>query len=207
MITVCDNGIAAHIETALGFPANRMVYGTLESARNYWVRKNSGNESLPYMSFMRRIEFDDEDRASRKVYVTSPNGVYKASFAKIRLSYTLDHICSRVADQTDLIKRFIFWAAREPVVTVPDTQFNGDPWTFPIEFDSPEDSSDLEAEEETGRIVRTTLTFSVKTIAVAFDNDGEGTEFGLIENVLGNIHLYDGVSTAGASAATQINIS
>lgn len=206
MIVTCDNGIASHIESALGFPTTNVVYGTLESARNAWVRKNHGKELLPFMSFIRRIEFDDEDRASRSIYVTSPSGIYKASFAKIRLSYTLEHVCSRVAEQTDLIKKYIFWASREPVVQVPDTEFDGSPWSFPIEFESPEDSSDLESEEETGRIVRTTFTFTVKTIAVSFDNDGEGTEYGLISQVLANIHMYDGVNTSGATEVASIDV-
>jgi len=207
MITVCDNGIAAHVENTLGFPASKVIYGTLESARNFWVRKNNGTEVLPYMSFIRRIEFDDEDRGARRVFVSTPSGLYKATCAKIRLQYTLEHICSRVAEQTDLIKRYIFWATREPVISVPDTQFNGSPWVFPIEFESAEDSSDLEAEEETGRIIRTTFTFAVKAVAVAFDNSGEGTEYGEINSVLGNIHLYDGVSTANAVTVAQINFS
>jgi len=206
VITVCDSGIAGVIEEQLSVPATSVVYGTLEAARNFWVRKNNGKEVLPYMAFSRRVEFDDTDRAIRSVNVVTADGVSKASFARIRVSYTLEHVCAKVADQTALIKKYMFWGSRNPVISIPDTLFDGEDWVFPIECDSPEDNSDLEAEEETGRVVRTTLLFTVKTVAVEFDNTGDGTEYSQITSILARIHCYDGFSTNNSVVVATLDV-
>jgi hypothetical protein len=185
VIAAADATIVTGLEPILGIPADRMIFGQLEYARNYWVRSHNGIEEFPYLAFYRTFEFGERrDMVTRQLRNDVPGSVTTVRYTPIILNYTIEHVGDKVVDQVNIIRRYLFWASSTPSLTFTDSESRE--WPFAVEFEPPEDNSDLEAEEESGRVVRTTLTFRVHTFVM----DVTTAVGGQILQILGRVHQY-----------------
>lgn len=185
MIVFIDGKIASILSEMLGVDASSIVYGRLPVARNFWVRHNEGIEKLPYVSFFREIDFG-ERRDVQTVNVKTSGESKAVKFTPIVLKYTVEHIGDSVMEQTNMIRDYMFWVNDSPTFEFDSVE--GDPWVLGGVFEAPEDNSDLEDEEESGRIVRTTFSFEINAYLTS-----ESVISGVIDDILASIYLYDGV--------------
>lgn len=190
MTELIDAEIVSELHRILNFPVDRMIYGQLATGKTYWVRYNSNNPGvaeLPYLTFFRTHKFHPDNKKVDKVDIIDfDDSAKNVKTMHCMLSYVIEVLTQNVADQNKIMKRFMFWASGQDAITITDA--NGTQWSFRIIPEDPEDNSDLEAEDEQGRVIRTTLTFQVES--VLFERTTE--QAGIILEILGNMHGYYG---------------
>jgi len=188
MIILTDDRIVNTFEEKFGIKTDHMIYGSLEVAKRYWTKFNKGTEVLPYLSFFRRVKFHEDFKSGGRDLAISITGKTKdIRFTRIQLEYEVNIISDKVIDQIEYFRNYIFWANESPVIKIID--FEGNELSFGVKFEDPEDNSDLESEEEVGRIVRSTFTFTVGSMLTNINQ----VEQGKITKALLCVHLYDGV--------------
>ena len=203
MIVALDSIMAARIEGSFGISADRIVWGPVDHASHRWIRRNNGNRALPYASFYRTLGFHPEKRAGLTAMLRGADGrSVSIRGAYARAQYQVEHFTENVSDQIDLVRKYMLWAASGGTISVTDGRSLT--WTFAVEFEDPEDNSDLEAEEETGRLVRTTLPFAVDLLLVEFEDPN--LSIGPISDILSRIHGYDNIPGDGVEFVT-LNLS
>lgn len=203
MIVLTDDRVVSILSTKFSIAANRIIYGQLEYAKNYWVRYTEENAIQyihPFMTFYHLIRFDENNRQCKYAEVTIPEHtipgptpedepvVVPESQGKVRftpcvIEYTVEIVGNNVVDQVEYIRKYFFWINGNACIIYTDA--DGQEWNFKVTGDDPEDNSDLEAEEETGRVVRTTFNFRVDTFILE-----NSSATGYITEILQNIHLY-----------------
>ena len=190
MIVLTDDRVITILSGKFNIPANRIIYGQLEVAQNHWVRyceTNSIPNLHPYMAFYHTVRFHEEDRMLRKAQVVDGDPATEEkqiSYTPCFLEYVVEIIGSSIVDQIEYIRKYFIWVNGNAHIEYTDDQ--SQTWKFKMVGEDPEDNSDLEAEEDTGRVVRTTFTFRVDTFILE-----EASVSGYITEVLQNIHLYE----------------
>jgi len=189
VIILIDDRIVNDLKTKFSIPLASMIYSQLEVAKTHWIRINNGVMKLPFIAFYRRVQFAELFKVAHTTQVTgfpSPNIEQEVKFTWVDLAYTVEIVHESIVDQVAYFRDYIFWANEAPIIQI--TDLDGNKWKFKVRFEDPEDNSDLESEEELGRVVRTTLNFTVEAILL----DRSIISQGLITKALASIHLYDG---------------
>lgn len=194
MTEVIDAEIVKEFNRVLKFPINRMIWGQLETAKQYWTRYMSSHKGvgcLPYLAIYRIHKFHDLTKKTELVDIIDTDDIAKrVKSLQVMLAYTIEILTVNVSDQNKLVKRFMLWAASESALSVTDA--NGTKWSWRIIAEDPEDNSDLESEDEQGRVIRTTFTFQVESILLDRTEDNTG----VILDILAQIHGYYGDNMA-----------
>lgn len=188
MIVIVDDKIVVKLNTEFNIPLSSMIYGRMEEATNHWVKINNGVRKLPYLTFFHTIGFHETKQVER-VDIVDGTENKNIRFSLINLNFTVELVGDSVLDQINHMRKYMFWANETPFIAIDDALKTGKEWKFKVDFEDPEDNSDLEAQEESGRIVRTAFNFKVET----YLTDVNVISQGLITNALGNIHLYSGI--------------
>ena len=201
MITLTDDRIVNQFNQVFGIDFNRMVYGQLNVAEKYWIRyneKQSGISYYPFLSFYHRIASHDNFKNWDSFQAYNDAGdMFLTEFVKIKLNYVVEIIGNRVIDQINYMRNYLLWVSKSPNIQVVDNE--GVTWYFGVVPEDPEDNSDLEEEEEKGRIVRTTFNFAVDSL-IRKDNNEEATPY--ITEILSRIHLYGSDNISNESTET-----
>jgi len=197
----------------IGFPKDRVIFGQLETARNFWIRYNaekSGVAMRPYMTFFRKYRFHDTNKMWYKTQLLDVNneGTYM-EHSYCWLDYTIEIIdgpdvangAGGILGQNTYIKKYMTWAAKETSFKLLDT--DGVQWPFRIIAEDPEDNSDLEAFENgtSDETIRTTFTFAVESYLV-----DRVTAPGVVEQLHLLLHNYTGNINEGVLASETILI-
>lgn len=158
MIQYVDDELAYSLHLMLKASVDTIYWGNLASVRRFVVGKNRRLE-LPYFAFYRRV-LPHDDKKTYTIPVRSTTGelVY-AKYVHSKVQYTVECMLPTVTDQNDVIRNFLIWGGENPTITI--EQYLDDPIDLHVAFEEPEDNTDLEAESEIGRLVRTTLTMTV----------------------------------------------
>lgn len=196
MIQFIDDRIATVVNDKFQFPIDRVIYGELPVARNYWIRYNNhhqGTQFLPYMAFFRRIRFNPEYRkGGQGWYIDAEGNSRQTQFAMFQADYMLEIIDGHniakgeggIVGQNNYFKRYMLWASNEPKIKL--TEGSGT-HNFRIIAQDPEDNSELELEEEGNGFIRSTFNFTVDGLWLDESDHG-----GVIESITSRIHMYNG---------------
>lgn len=199
MTEYVDLHIAQMMFDKIGFPKGRVIYGQLETARNWWVRYNAekpGVAMRPYMAFFRKHRFHDTNKMwyDTQMLDVANRGVH-LEHSYCWLDYTIEIIDGpNVAEgeggilgQNRYIKEYMTWAAKQTSFKLLDA--DGIEWPFRIVVEDPEDNSDLEAFESgtSDEVLRTTFNFAVESYLV-----DRATSPGVIEQLHLFLHSYTG---------------
>lgn len=191
MIISVDAQIVNFISEVTRLPASSIVYGTYNAARRAWMRepKNKGVANLPYACFSRAFDFAlMKDTKTVKVETGDASNPYLSiKFTPCVITYTIEFLSATVVEQMLVIKNYFFRVSEKPNIKFTDVY--GRDWTFGLESEPPQDNTDLDAEEENDRIIRTTLTFRLE---VQLTNVTQVTA--IIKEILSSILNYDGLS-------------
>jgi hypothetical protein len=192
MIELTDAKMVDELSRILQFPLDRIIYGQLTTAKTYWMQYRKSNstkdnviEELPYMAFYRTIKFHEQNKKSSSLEVTGfDDKTSMRHFCQCMLNYTVEVMTAKVTQQNSIMKRYILWATTEDCIQFKDDA--GVDWSFRVIPDDPEDNSDLEMEEDYGRIIRTTLNIQVEGLLMETGSD----DIVPILDILAKIHLY-----------------
>jgi len=195
MIELVDAKLVGELSRIFSFPLDRIVWGSLYTAQLYWTTYLSGItgvSELPYMAFHRLPKFHDAFKKTESLEIIDHNGeAQKTKYIPIMSHYTVELIQPRIIDQTKAMKAYMLWAGLEAAVSFKDA--HGTDWSFRVVPEDPEDNSDLEAEENQGRVIRSTFNFQVETILLELSDTSAP-----IQEILMNIHgYYDDIDSAG----------
>lgn len=183
----------------IGFPKDRVIFGQLETAKNWWTRYNADKPGVamhPYMAFFRRHRFHDANKMWYKTQMLNAQneGTY-VEHSYCWLDYTIEIIDGpNVAEgeggiigQNNYIKKFMTWVAQQTSFKLLDQ--DGITWAFRVIAEDPEDNSDLEAFENgtSDETIRTTFVFSVESYLV-----DRAAAPGVVEQLHLLIHNYTG---------------
>jgi hypothetical protein len=136
------------------------------------------------MSFHRLPKFHDTFKKTEHLEIIDHNGEPQITkYIPIMSAYTVELLQPHVIDQTRAMKAYMLWAGLESAISFKDE--HGTPWSFRVVAEDPEDNSDLEAEEDQGRIIRSTFNFQVETILLELSDTSAP-----IQEILMNIHGY-----------------
>lgn len=187
MTELVDAKIIGELARIFRFQPERIIWGQLFTARLYWGEFYSsvpGTAMLPYMAVYRLPKFHDSFKKTEKTEIVDTDGNAKmVDFLPVMLNYTVEIVSSTVVEQNAYFKYFMLWAGKESAIGFMDDL--GVPWKFRIIPEDPEDTSDLESEEDQGRIIRTTFNFQVESIML----DKEDIAGPILE-ILSRIHCY-----------------
>lgn len=192
MIELTDAKMVNELSRIFNFQPERIIWGQLFTAKKYWVQFQSdqpGIAELPYMAFYRIPRFHDTFKKSELVQVIDYDDVSREMRSlPVMLNYTVEIMTKTVREQNELFKSFMFWVTSESKITFTDD--TGVEWSFRIIAEDPEDNSDLEAEEDIGRIIRSTFNIQVESIML-----DKSDIAGPILDILARIHgYYDSIS-------------
>jgi hypothetical protein len=188
MTELVDAKMVEELSRIFTFAPERIIWGQLFTAKLYWTKHYSsvpGTAMLPYMAFYRVPKFHDRTKKQEMTQVVDFDGKSKEmKFLPVMLSYTVEVMTKTVREQNQLFKQFMFWASSEGAISFKD-DYNID-WAFRVIAEDPEDASDLESEEDMGRVIRSTFTIMVESIM--FDRSKEIA--GPVIDILARIHGY-----------------
>ena len=206
MIATIDAYLVHVLNDKFGIVPERIIYGQLPVARVWWNRYSPykpGEEALPYVAFFRTIGFSETDKkAYKRRVVMLDDSISEVTAMKCRLSYTIEIMGKKVADQNEYMKKYMFWMGDSTKIEFTDG--DGGIHKYGVYPNDPEDNSDLEEEEELGRFVRTTFTFDVHDAVML---DTEAKLGGQILDILARIHLYGGTTPdEGSQQIKEIQI-
>ena len=204
MIELTDAKIAGILKDKLNFPMDRVVYGNFYTATNYWTRYNAdkpGIARLPYMAFFRTFRFSEVTKKSEEADIIDFDDVSRPmKIMPVMFAYIIEMMTSSVYEANLLIKRWMMFCGTESAISFVDG--NGNTWKWRIIPEDPEDNSDLDQEDDLGRVVRTTLNFQVESVFFIRDVEIAGP----ILEILSNIHGYYDVPENSVLITTGINV-
>lgn len=188
MVTLTDAKVAEVLFSILNIPTDRYVYGAYFVAKNYWIRYNiehPGIEMLPYVCFFRNFRFSEINKKAGDLEIIDFDDKAKvASFMPVTLAYIVELVTANVYEANLLVKRWMMWCGKIGTISFRDE--GGIEWKFRVIPEDPEDNSDLDQEDDLGRVIRTTLNFQVESV---FVDKGDDIALPVLE-ILSHIHLY-----------------
>lgn len=191
MIYACDLEVARNFTEILNVPVEKFVYGNIDIAREFWIHQNEirpGVEAIPWVAFYRMIEFGEEVRVCHSTQIidnTGDGNHIDFKFIPAIFNYTIEYISDKVTDQVEAIRKYFFKSGSQPMFEVSDIY--GNSWQLKAVFENPDDTSDLESQPDSGRLVRTTFEVRVE----AFIAEKVGTFAPIDEILLRMYQLHD----------------